>query len=171
MPTEMIRQTLFSTGEVDPFLWKRTDIEGYLSGAQSLENVVIDITGLAKKRDGTVFLLDITEQVDVSSQLYAFRDNLGNYYLVMSAPTIFYVFSYDEFLNTLTLYATVTGTPYQSADLRSLDWALDGDVLVFSSPKYAPSRLYISTYSPTPTFAWQYLGIFPYPSYDFGTIN
>lgn len=172
MTTQMIRQTLFTTGEIDVVNYKRTDIEGYLSAAQSLENCEIAITGLARKRQGTQFLLDVSTYADIFSQLYSFRDNLGNYYIVMSAPTIFYVFSIDANTLALALYTTVTGTPYQSADLGNLDWALDGDSLVFSSPMYAPARLYIDPASyPTPSFLFQLLGIFPVPAYDFGNIN
>ena len=55
MSEQMIRQTNFNMGEVDPTVWKRTDIPEYLTAAQSLLNIEVGTTGLAKKRKGTFY--------------------------------------------------------------------------------------------------------------------
>ena len=48
MSEQMIRQTNFNMGEVDPTVWKRTDIPEYLTAAQSLLNIEVGTTGLAR---------------------------------------------------------------------------------------------------------------------------
>ncbi len=59
MATELIRQTMFSSGEVDPINFKRTDFKDYLTAAQSLLNVEVGTTGLAKKEREANFLFKL----------------------------------------------------------------------------------------------------------------
>jgi hypothetical protein len=69
MAGKMIRQTMFSTGEVDEITWKRTDVQEYLSAAQSLENCEVGTTGLVKKRKGTEFMLNATAYANPNSRM------------------------------------------------------------------------------------------------------
>ena len=68
---EIIRQTMFTSGEVDAINYHRTDFKDYLTAAQSLLNVEVGTTGLAKKRKGTQFLIP-TQKSDPNSKLYGF---------------------------------------------------------------------------------------------------
>lgn len=175
MPTQMVRQTMFTTGEVDQQVWKRTDIESYLTACQSLLNMECGTTALAKKRRGTRFLIDVTTVAVDTSQIYEFLDKFGNYYLVLSGVGQFNIYLANPTTGDLTFVQTVTaGVPYQAADLFHTDYTLDNDSLVLVNSKYPPARLYISVYNANPllsTFAYQVLTIFPLPSYDFGTVD
>ncbi|WP_010597620.1 hypothetical protein [Rickettsiella massiliensis] len=71
MATELIRQTMFSSGEVDSINYHRTDFKDYLTAAQSLLNIEVGTTGLAKKRKGTKFLTQ-TKNSDPNAKLYSF---------------------------------------------------------------------------------------------------
>lgn len=53
---------MFTSGEVDAVHYHRTDFSDYLTAAQSLLNVEVGTTGLAKKRKGTQFLLFTNHQ-------------------------------------------------------------------------------------------------------------
>lgn len=167
----VVTQRMFSLGEVDVELYKRADSEGYLTGAQSLLNMEVGVTGLCKKRKGTKFLLNVTSQVDINSQLYEYVDKNQNYFIIMSAPsgTGWWAFPVNS-NGTIGIPINITGTPYTSAELPFVDYALTNDSLVLSHPNYPPARIYISTYPNT--FTYQVLQIAPYyPVYDFGTIN
>lgn len=167
MATRTIRQTRFTMGEVDEVNWKRTDFEDYLAAAQSLLNVEIGSTGLAKKRPGSKTLLEVNDYASPNSKLYEFTDKFGNFYLVLSAPLFLHVFSISE--NEVELYQSVA-TPYTSDQLLQLDYTEDNDSLIFTIGNNQPSRLFISSYNPA-VFAFEALNIFPYPAYDFGQIN
>lgn len=195
MPTEMIRQTKFQTGEVDQQVWKRTEVEEYLTAAQSLLNQEISTVGLTKKRKGTSLLLNVTGMAEFNSTMYEFVDKNGDYYVVIAANGFFYIFdaptdSAQIITNTGAEVITNTGAfvvahdpnvtfvqavpmPYLSSDLSQLDYAQDNDVLLFTHQSYPPARLYISSYNGIgdPTFAYQVLDIYPLPAYDFNTIN
>lgn len=195
MATDAIRQTMFKTGEVDVTTWKRTDVEDYLTAAQALTNAEVGTTGLAKKRKGTIFLENVTDQAQFNSKMYEFIDKDGNYYVVLSASGHFYVFGAPEGVtNVITheLNRVITGrgtyviahssglqliqdipVPYTTSDLDEIDYTQDNDNLIISHGDYPTGRIYISAYNGAlpPTFAFEYLNIYPYPAYDFNQIN
>jgi len=195
MATKMIRQTMFNTGEVDIVTWKRTDVNEYMSSAQALLNAEVGTTGLAKKRKGTSLLFNATGYAIGNSHMYEFVDKFGNYYLLISVNAAFFVFSapgdqVNVITNTGNQVVTNTGqnvvafadnltflqaipTPYLIGDLDNIDYTQDNDTLILTNPNYAPGRIYISAYngSSPPTFAFQFLNIYPLPAYDFNTIN
>lgn len=190
--SEMIRQTMFKTGEVDETTWKRTDVEEFLTSAQSLSNCEVGTTGLFKKRKGTRFLLNATGYAEANSRMYEFVDKNDNYYLLISANGAFHVFDAPTdraqvvtgdgddvvtgrdtnvvaYANNFTFVQTIV-TPFLSGDLTQIDYAQDGDTLFVTHPNFQPGRIYISSYAPL-TFSFEYLDIYPLPAYDFSTIN
>lgn len=190
----MVRQTSFATGEVDIAVWKRTEISEYLTAAQSMQNMEVTTTGSARKRKGTEFLLNATAYANPNSRMYEFIDKNNNYYLLMSANEKFYVFDAPtDSVQVITSRGNnvVTGrgtnvvahsnglpfvqeitTPYLTTDLDEIDYTQDNDSLILAHPIYAPGRIYISSYATDPpTFAFQYIDIYPLPAYDFNTIN
>jgi hypothetical protein len=195
MPLPITRQALWNTGEVDEQVWKRTEAAEYNTAAQALTNCEIGTTGLVKKRKGTTVLFNVTGQAQFNSRMYEFVDNNDNHYVVLSATGYFYVYqapsvsaqvitntNADVVINTGQnvvvqttglLFVQAVPVPYQGGDIDDLDYTQDNDALVISSPKFAPGRLFISDYtsSPFPTFAFEYLNIYPLPAYDYSEIN
>lgn len=190
--SKMVRQTSFSAGQVDQITWKRTDIAEYLTAAQSLLNCEVGTTGLADKRKGTMLRYNATSQAGQNSTMYEFVDKNGQYYIILGANQMFYVFTvpnqqlpvvnwqgffvvnyagdqvvYDE--ETIDLVQAIP-VDYTAADLFDLDYTQDNDVLILTSPNYPPGRIFVSSYSPL-TFSFEYLNIYPLPSYDFNQIN
>lgn len=165
--SQMVRQTTFTSGQVDIINWKRTDTEAYLSAAQSLLNCEVGTTGLVKKRKGTYLGLDVSSYIDPNSNLYQFTDKNNNYYVLLSSNEAINVFS---FIGGVLTYVTTVSTPYVSNDLSAIDYSLDNDVLILTHPSYPPARFYISSYGPV-VFSYQVLNIYPLPAFDFGEIN
>lgn len=194
MADKLIRQTMFTTGEVDEAVWKRTDTaELYLTAAQRLLNCEVGTTGLFKKRKGTELLLDATAYATQNSRMYDFIDKNGNHYCVLSAVGSWYVFDAptDEHFvvtksgnnvvtfdgayvvasaNKLDFLQAITGMPYLFSDLDDIDYTQDNDSIILTHPNYPPGRIYISAYTPL-TFSFEYLDIYPLPAYDFNDIN
>ena len=192
MALKTIRQSMFTAGQVDQVTWKRSDVESYLTAAQSLLNCEVGTTGLSKKRKGTIVETDATSYASLQSTMYEFVDKNGEYYLILGANKAFYVFSAPEnqkFVGTFNgkLVVTYTGAnvviddptltlvqsapwDYSASDLDELDYSQDNDSLVITSPNYPPARIYIPMYDPL-TFAWQYLDIYPLAAYDFNQVN
>ena len=176
MSTTTIRQTFWTGGQIDQINWKRTDINDYMTMAQSLINCEVGTTGLIKKRKGTKFLLTLNGEAISTSQLYEFADQYQNYYIFMSVAGAFFIYSIVN--GVVAPYpapaSPLSGLPYQAADLPNIDYALTNDSLVLTHPLYPPARIYVSSYSglpPLPTFAYQVIPINPIPPFDFGLIN
>ena len=174
MTGKIIRQTMFTSGEVDVSTWKRTDVEQYLTAAQSLLNMEVGTTGLCRKRKGTssaILASSVTGRAEIASQGYEFVDKYNRHYLCLTANNLTYI--YYKSGTTLT-YVQSVATPFLTADLGSVDYTQDNDSLIMVNPNYAPLRIYISNYNvypAMPTFSWQYLNIYPLPAYDFNLIN
>lgn len=190
--SKMVRQTAFTAGEADEITWKRTDIAEYLTAAQSLLNCEVGTTGLARKRKGTTFRYNATDEAVFNSTMYEFVDKNGRYYIVLGANRYFYIFTvpnpetpvvdyqgnfvvdytgaqvvYDD--ETVSLVQQIP-VDYTAADLFDIDYTQDNDTLILTSPNYPPGRIYIDSYDPL-HFAFAYLDIYPLPSYDFNQIN
>lgn len=167
MATELIRQTMFTSGEVDPINFKRTDFKDYLTAAQSLLNIEVGTTGLAKKRKGTQFLIQ-TKNSDLNSKLYGFQDKNSQFYILVSLDKSFDIYQISgdedeiEFLQSLT-------TPYLSNDLADLDYTNDNDSLILVHKDYPPARITIKDYDKK-QFTYEVLNLYPLPAYDFGDV-
>lgn len=170
MPTEMVRQTQFTTGQVDEVNWKRTDFPDYLTAAQTLMNVEVSTTGLGKKRKGTKFLINMTAYVTNNTQLYELQDTNGGYYILASTDNGFNIFLIDPVTEAVSHYQTISGTPYSGVQLPQIDYANDNDVIILTHPLFPPARIYVVSYGPV-VFAYQVLPIYPAPAFDFGNIN
>lgn len=190
--TKQIRQTSFSAGQADQVTWKRTDVEQYLTAAQSLLNCEVGTTGLARKRKGTVYNQNVSALAELNSTMYELVDKNGQAYLVLAASGMFYVFSapgiptnvidyndelvHDYLGNQVIInvedmaFIQAVTVPYDGDDLFYLDYTQDNDSLIISSANWPPARIYVSNYSPL-TFSFEYLQIYPLPAYDFSQIN
>lgn len=192
MADNLIRQTSFSTGEVDPKVFKRTEMAEYLTAAQALLNCEVGTTGLARKRRGTQHILDATDSASPNANMYEFYDKNNNYYMIMATDLKFYIFSVPSegvrvVTHTGAQVVTIRGTdvvsmdpnfvfvqaldsPYAEFDLDQLDYTNDSDSIIFSHPLHPPARIYVSSYTPL-TFAYEVLQIYPAPTYDFNEVD
>jgi len=167
MKTKTIRQSSFSIGEVDVVNYNRTDLEDYLKAAQKLLNIEITSTGTAKKRKGTKAVINVNSYAENNTNGYEFIDKNGNHYAVISSNLNLHIFTVIG--DIVEFYQSVS-VSYTLNDLKSLDYTQENDSIVFTSGKFKPSRLYVTSYSPV-VFAFEELNIYPFPAIDFGLIN
>ena len=165
---EIIRQTMFSSGEVDAINYHRSDFKDYLTAAQSLLNVEVGTTGLAKKRKGTQFLLQ-TKNSDANSKLYGFQDKNGQFYCLISGHHFFDIYAIKKEAASELQFLQTLSTPYASAELNDLDYSNDNDSLIFVHANYPPARITIKNYAPL-LFTYEILNLYPLPAYDFGDV-
>jgi hypothetical protein len=165
---EIIRQTMFSSGEVDAINYHRTDFKDYLTAAQSLLNVEVGTTGLAKKRKGTRFLIQ-TQKSDPNSKLYGFQDKNEQFYCLISGHHTIDIYVIKKETTSEFQFLQTLATPYASADLNDLDYTNDNDSLIFAHPDYPPARITVKNYAPL-LFAYEVLNLYPLPAYDFGDV-
>lgn len=193
MAGTLIRQTMFTSGEVDEIAYTRTDAqELYLSAAQQLKNMEVGTTGLARKRKGSLTVANASDYAAPNSRMYEFIDKFGNHFILMSADKKFIVYTEANTpVNVITIngnqvvtirnnnviaqnqnliYVQTITTPYEMADLDEIDYTEDEDSLILSHGNYPPARIYISSYTPL-TFSYEVLDIYPLPAFDFNNVN
>lgn len=168
MSKRLVSQVSFSYGEVDAVNFNRTELGEYLQAARSLKNMTIGLTQLTRKRAGTTQVFNITNYANTAIKMFKLQDKDNNFYVIFMVPMAAHVFKLGN--NTLTFVSSLT-VPYEADYIQSLQSASAIESLFTVSEKYAPSRVYIKSYSPTPTFAFENLNFSVKPSFDFRKIN
>lgn len=115
----------FTSGELSPLIWMRTDLNQFRNGAKSVENMLPIIEGGIKKRGGTKLLR--VEQDAI--RIIPFIVSHGNNYIVVFKP-----FSINILTAEGTLVKTFT-TQYTASQIKDINycqsrynlWLVHGD--------------------------------------------
>lgn len=125
----------FSSGELSPVLQTRTDVVIYQNGAKLLENVLPQVEGGVRKRNGTMLMRSGTEAEFI--RLIAFVPSAKTPYLLVLGVNKISV------VNAITFneVASVT-TPYPNSEvINDLQFVYSEYTMYFTHPEYAPRVL------------------------------
>ena len=129
-------QESFLAGEISPRLLGRVDLDGYKSGAKTVENMVVHPHGGINRRGGFKFVKEVSDSS---------KDTI----LVELAykAEFFYIFEFGE--NYIRVYrnqAYVAGadvtTTYTEAQLRELRFCQDEEMLYIFHKDHLPAKLH-----------------------------
>lgn len=173
--TTMIRQTLFSGGEVDPINWRRTDLSLYTTGCQSLLNCTVSTTALVQKRQGSLRMGGVTDKITDPAhiRLFPFIDQDGNYYpVVANFDELDSLMRLSIFQADMTFIQTVDVNGIETVEqFDTMAYSNVNDDIVFTQNSVFPFRLMTVYPVETGSFSVQDLNIYPFPAYDFGLID
>jgi hypothetical protein len=147
MPRFVDIQTNFSTGELDPLLRARVDIEQYNNALQKATNVVIQPQGGAKRRPGTKRILELPNSSTPSAangvRLVPFEFSVDDSYMLCFVAGRMYVIKNGAVVpainggaNDYLTVASITG-----AMLDDLNWTQSADTLIVVHPDLQPLRI------------------------------
>lgn len=128
----------FSSGEIAPILQTRTDVVLYQNGAKRLENVIPQVEGGVKKRNGTKLISQ--GGVNDFVRLIAFIPSTKNPFLLMMGVNTISVID----ASTMTVVATVTTTYSSKEIIHDLQFVYSEYTMYFAHPDYAPRTLKVS---------------------------
>lgn len=143
------RQTNFSTGELDPKLWGRTDLPVFGKGLRRCRNFFITKPhGAAMSRPGTLFVRE-TKQQNVTPTLVPFIfSDTQTYVLEFCAGVVrFHTGGATVVYVAGSVPEGVAGDPYEvltdytADELPNLRWVQSGDVLFIACPGHLPMKL------------------------------
>lgn len=135
-----LAQRSFSSGELAPNLYARTDVQKYITGLRTCRNFIINREGGASYRPGFDFVAEVKDSsrtvrlikfVFNSAQVFVLE--FGNLYVRFhqnGAPAL------NASGGLLELVS-----PYATADLPTLNFAQSGDVVTLVHPTYPPYEL------------------------------
>jgi hypothetical protein len=147
MPRFIDFQTNFSTGELDPLLRARVDIEQYANALQKATNVVIQPQGGVKRRPGSKHILELpntsTPSVANGVRLVPFEFSVDDSYMLCFVAGRMYVIKEGAVVadingsgNNYLAIASLTG-----AMLDDLNWTQSADTLIVVHPDLQPLRI------------------------------
>ena len=135
-------QNSFTSGELDPKLLARTDVEQYESGLTTALNVVVLPQGGIKRRPGLKYITELDSAAASGVRLVAFEFNTSDAYLLAFTNNKMYVIK-DGVLQTNIAgsgnnYLTTTIT---SAMLNTMCWTQSADTLITVQEDMVPKKI------------------------------
>lgn len=124
--TSIVRQASFFSGQVDPIQFNRTEFANYLTAAQSLQNCIVDTTGIVRKRDGTLVVEALNQSYN---RTIGFETSAGTKYvmLVKDRALVIYGWAHDY-------YQRFENTPYSNPYNIYITY-VNGDLIIFNGGK------------------------------------
>ena len=139
-------QTNFSTGELDPRLRSRVDLEQYNNSLEQATNVVIQPQCGMKRRPGLKHIFELpntsTESAVNGVRLIPFEFNVDDSYMLAFTHQRMHVIKNGALVTAINggadnfLTTTVT-----SAMLNQISWTQSADTLIVVHPDLAPLRI------------------------------
>ena len=136
-------QNDFTSGELDPKLRARTDIDQYQSGLETASNVVIQPQGGAKRRDGTKFIANLDSGAFDATRMVSFEFSVTDSYMLVFTPNKMYVFKDGVQITNINAsgddYLTLTG--FTSSRLPEINWVQSADTVIFVHEDMRPRKI------------------------------
>ncbi|WP_288348928.1 hypothetical protein [uncultured Thalassospira sp.] len=139
MARRVLEKNTFSTGELAPELWGRSDLNAYANGAARLRNVFIEPSGGVRRRPGT----RLVGELDGPVRLVQFEFNTEQTYILAFGDQKAFVF--ENGVNTVWFE-----TPFGPEHHDLLNWTQSADTLLVVHPDAPPVRI-----SRTQAGSWQ----------------
>lgn len=138
-------QTNFSSGELDPLLRARVELEQYKNGAETLTNVLVQPQGGVRRRGGLKYLMEIPSAASPAdgTRSVAFEFSVDDSYMLIFVNQRMYIFK-DK---TLITNINGTGNPYlvvtavTSSILSTMCWTQSADTLIITHKDINPIKI------------------------------
>ena len=140
---QSVSLTSFNAGELSPLMQSRIDFAKYKTGAKTLQNMIVRAQGPVTRRPGTKYIATVKDATD-AVRVIPFEYSTDDAYIIELGD------AYARF------YRSVSGvsgpilsgddpyeitTPWDSNDLRELQYVQDAETMRFSHPDYEPYKL------------------------------
>jgi len=128
----------FVSGEISPKLAGRIDLPQYITGCRTLVNFLVNRTGGIERRPGTYYVAGTPS--NNKARLIPFQNKEGTNYVLEFTNVLLRVYKNGAIVESGgTPYSIVS--PYATADLFQLKYAVIDGVLWIVHPSYAPRTL------------------------------
>ncbi|HEY7805034.1 MAG TPA: hypothetical protein VIC30_11470, partial [Orrella sp.] len=136
-------QTNFTSGELDPKLRARIDLQQYYNGLETAQNIVIQPQGGFVRRDGSKYLTTLPASAADGARFVHFEFSVDDSYMLLFVDQRMYVFkdgvqitdingSGNDYLAVTKITDTVIPT---------MCWAQSADTLIIAQQSMIPQRI------------------------------
>lgn len=142
MPRFVDFQTNFSTGELDPLLRARVDLQQYNNALAKATNVVVQPQGGIRRRPGLKYMAELPSAAANGVRLVPFEFSVSDSYMLCFTDQRMYVFKDGVQITNIN----GSGNPYlttsiTAAMLSSLVWTQSADTMILVQEDMQPQRL------------------------------
>lgn len=142
-------QTNFSTGELDPLLRARVDLQAYQNALEEATNVIVQPQGGIRRRPGTKYLMSLpnadAESAGNGVRLVPFEFSTSDSYMLCFTHNRMHVFKNGAQvldINAGTLdYLSTSSVGLTGARLASITWTQSADTLIVCHPDINPVKI------------------------------
>ena len=137
-------QSNFTTGEIDPLLKSRIDINQYYNALETARNVLIQPQGGVERRPGLQFLFEIPSAANPQNgmKLIPFEFSTTQSYMLLFVHNRMYIFKNKELVTNINSsgndYLTTT---IGSTVLATMDHTQSADTLIVVQEDMAPKKI------------------------------
>ena len=138
-------QTNFTTGELDPLLRSRVDLQAYSNALETARNVICQPQGGVTRRPGTKFINELGGTPADGVRLVHFEFSVDDSYMLCFTNNRMYVYK-DKALITningsVNDYLDTTGYGLTSDHLDHICWTQSADTLILVDEDAAPVKI------------------------------
>ena len=136
-------QTNFTSGEIDPKLRARTDLQQYYNGLETAQNVTIQPQGGMVRRDGSRFIAELPSSAGTAVRTVHFEFSVDDSYMLIFVDQRMYVFKDGVQITDIN----GTGNDFlsvpkiTSAVIPTMCWAQSADTLIIVQENLVPQRI------------------------------
>lgn len=128
-------QTNFTSGELDPLVRARVDIDSYGNALETAKNVICQPQGGVTRRPGTKFINNLSGSPANGVRLVAFEFSVDDSYMLCFTNNTMFVYK------NKALVHTETSTGIGSAYLEKMCWTQSADTLIIVHEDLAPRKI------------------------------
>lgn len=132
-------QRAFSSGEVGPALWGRSDQVKHATGLKTCRNFFVQRFGGVTNRAGSVFICELKDSSKRARLVKFIFNDEQTYALEFGDLYMRVIRNGAQLLSVGVPYEIAT--PYLEADLQDLNYVQSGDVVTIVHPSYSPHEL------------------------------
>lgn len=137
--------TNFSSGEIDPLLRARIDMDQYGKGAEVLQNVLVQPQGGVTRRPGTrhLFQLPSAANPQNGTRMIAFEFDVDRSYLLVFSNQRMFVFKDGALITNINGSGNnfLSVTAITSAVIPTMCWTQSANTLIVTQQTIAPVRI------------------------------
>lgn len=136
-------QTNFTSGELDPKLRARTDLQQYYNGMETAQNVVVQPQGGIERRDGTRFITELPASAGDAVRMVHFEFSVSDSYMLVFVDERMYVFKDGVLITDIN----GSGDDYldvpkiTDAIIDDMCWAQSADTLIITHQSVIPQKI------------------------------
>ena len=161
-------QNDFTSGEVDPKLRARSDLDQYRSALATAKNITVQPQGGAKRRPGSRYIASLPSDASQAVRMVAFEFSVSTSYMLVFTPGRMYVFKDGALVTNIN----GSGNDYlavsdiTSSIIPTMNWTQQYDTLIVVHEDLEPIKIFRGGNDSTWTASTLTLTNVPYYDYD-----